>query len=280
MILVTGATGHVGRELVPQLLEMGHSVRVLVRDPHKVAQLDPGVERAVGDLERPATLESAMAGVDGIFLLTFQTDQDANVLAAAKRAGVRRVVKLSTLEASDLRLQIGRWHRERERLIEGSGLEWTFLRPGMFMSNAVDWWAESIKGQGGVFFPGGKARVAPIDPRDVAAVAAAALTRPGHEGHVYELTGPELLTIRQMVETIEHVLGSPLRYQNIPPFVARFFMSRSGMDKSLVKALMELVASLQRDEGAVATGTVEQVLGRAPRSFEAWCLEHVDSFRS
>ncbi len=179
MILVTGATGHVGRELIPLLLQDKQRVRVLVRDERKVAYLDECVERAVGDFDKPGTLLRAMKGVERLFLVTYETRQDINVLEAAKKAGVRQIVKLSTLEAKDHKIQVGKWHYEREELIRLSGLGWTFLRPGMFMSNSIDWWAESIKGQGSVFFPGGKrGKVAPIDPRDVAAVAAIALTQP------------------------------------------------------------------------------------------------------
>src|SRR5215208_1016561 len=164
MILVTGATGHIGRELIPQLQATGQSLRVLVRDERRVSQLDPSIERAIGDLNDPESLCCAMRGVERIFLVTFETQHDLNVIDAAKRAGVQQIVKLSTLEATEHKIQVGKWHYEREEVIRASGLDWTFLRPGMFMSNTIDWWAESIKGQNSVFFPGGKkGKVAPVD---------------------------------------------------------------------------------------------------------------------
>jgi uncharacterized protein YbjT (DUF2867 family) len=149
MILVTGATGHVGQHLVPQLFEMGEPVRVFTRDARKVAHLDSRIERAIGDFDKPDSLEAALHGVDRLFLVTYETRQDCNMLEAARRAGVRQVVKLSTLEAGNPALQIGKWHREREQLIEASGIPWTFLRPGMFMTNTAEWWADSIQGRAG-----------------------------------------------------------------------------------------------------------------------------------
>jgi uncharacterized protein YbjT (DUF2867 family) len=184
------------------------------------------------------------------------------------------VVKLSTLEASKPHLQVGRWHREREQIIEASGLGWTFLRPGMFMTNTLEWWGETIQKQGALYFPGGKGRVAPIDPADVAAAAAVALAQPGHAGRVYELTGPELLTIGDMARIIGCALGKPIKYINVPLFAARLQMLMSGMDKALVGALIELAAELRSDQAAQLTDTVEQVTGKPPRTFEEWCRDH------
>jgi len=148
------------------------------------------------------------------------------------------------------------------------------------MSNSIEWWAESIKGQGSVFFPGGKkGRIAPVDPRDVASVAAYALTQPDHNGKAYELTGSQLFTIGEMVQVISKVLGKPIQYRDIPPIAAKLFMLKTGTDKALVSALMEMLGSLRRGEGAVVTDTVQQVTGQEPRTFEAWCCEHVDAFR-
>ncbi|MGE5378890.1 MAG: SDR family oxidoreductase [Bacteroidota bacterium] len=281
MILITGATGNIGRELTPLLFEAGHPLRVLVRDEKKAAHLDPSIERRVGDLNDPGTLARAMRDVDKIFLVTYETRQDINVIEAAKQAGIRQIVKLSTLEATGHKIQVGKWHYEREELIRAAGLDWTFLRPGMFMSNAIEWWAESIKGQGSVFFPGGrKGRVAPVDPRDIASAAACVLTQPGHTGKAYELTGPQLFTIGEMVQVISNMLGRPIQYVDIPPIAARLFMLKTGMDKTLVNALMEMLASLRKNEGAVVTDTVQQVTGRQPGTFEDWCNRHIESFQA
>lgn len=281
MILVAGATGNIGTELIPLLRESGQSIRVLVRDERKVAHLDACVERAVGDLDKPETLLRAVKGVERIFLITFETRQDVNLLEAAKKAGVQHIVKLSTLEATEHKIKVGKWHYEREELIRASGLDWTFLRPGMFMSNSIQWWADSIKGQGSVFFPGGKkGKVAPVDPRDVARVAALALAQPGHNGQAYELTGSELFTIGEMVQVISGVLGKPIQYVDIPPIAAKLFMLKSGMDRALVSALMEMLASLRRNEGAIVTDTVQRVTGQPPRTFEAWCREHIKAFQA
>ena len=280
MILITGASGNIGRELIPLLLEIGQPIRVLVRDERKVAHLDAHVERIVGDLDKPETLLPAVKGVKGIFLVTYETRQDISVIEAAKWAGVQHIVKLSTLEATDHKIQVGKWHSEREELIRASGLDWTFLRPGMFMSNTIEWWAESIKGQNSVFFPGGKkGKAAPVDPRDVARVAAVALTEAGHDGQAYELTGSELFTIGEMVQVISRVLGKPIQYVDIPPIAAKLFMLKTGMDKTLVNALMEMLGSLRRNEAAFTTDFVQRLTGHPPRTFEAWCREHINAFR-
>jgi uncharacterized protein YbjT (DUF2867 family) len=281
MLLITGATGNIGKELIPLLLEAGQSIRVLVRDERKVAHLDARVERCRGDLDKPETLLPAVQGVERIFLVTYESRQDVNMLEAAKKAGVRHIVKLSTLEAAEHKIKVGKWHFEREELIRASGIDWTFLRPGMFMSNGIEWWAETIRSQDSVFFPGGKkGRVAPIDPRDVAAVAALALTQPGQHGQAYTLTGHELLTIAQMVQVISRVLGKSIRYVSIPPIAARLFMLKTGMDKELVNALMEMLGTLRRDEGAIVTDTFARLTGRPPRTFEAWSREHIAAFQA
>jgi len=281
MILVTAATGHIGKELITHLQAAGQSIRVLVRDEKKVTHLDPCIERAVGDLNDLESIVSAMRGVQRVFLVTFEAQQDINVIEAVRRTGLQHIVKLSTLEARDHRIKVGKWHYEREELIRASGLAWTFLRPGMFMSNTIEWWAESIKGQGSVFFPGGKrGKVAPIDPRDVASVATLALTQPGHTGQAYELTSAELFTMGEMVQVISQVLGKPIQYVDIPPLGAKLFMLKTGMDKTLVNALMEMLASLRKNEGAIVTDTVQRLTGFPPRLFESWCHEHINAFRA
>jgi (4-alkanoyl-5-oxo-2,5-dihydrofuran-3-yl)methyl phosphate reductase len=278
MILVTGATGHIGQELVPQLLAAGQPVRVFVRDERKVAHLDPAVERVKGDLSQSDTLATAMQGVEAVFLVTFETQQDLNAIEAAKRAGVQRIVKLSTLEATEHVLQIGKWHYEREELIRASGLDCAFLRPGMFMTNTIDWWADSIKGQGAVYFPSGKSRVAAVDPADVAAVAVTALTQPNQAGQAYELTGPQLFTLNEMAQMIGQAIGKPVSFTDIPTLAAKLWMRQSGMDKELVNSLIELISALRKNKGAVITDTVQSVTGRPAATFQAWACAHKSAF--
>src|SRR5262245_39147711 len=235
MILVTGATGNVGKELVPHLLEAGQEVRVLVRDVGKAAGFDARVDRAIGDLDDRETLHPAMKGIRAVYLIAFEARQIENVIAAARANGVTQLVRQSTIEAGVMPpIGPGRWHREQEVLIEKSGIAWTHVRPTMLMVNTVGWWADSIRDQGSVFFPGGDGRVSPVDPRDVAAVACAVLTRRGHGGRAYDVTGPELLSIGQMVEALSRVLGKPLRYVDVPEQAAAEWMTQEGLPPFLV----------------------------------------------
>lgn len=278
MILISGATGNVGKELVGFLLAKDERIRVLVRDKQKAAMRGDRVETAVGDLDRPDTLAVAMRGIDRLYFVTPVTDQVINLLKAAKQAGVKHVVKQSTIEAGRS-LGPGRWHREQEDLIKSMGFAWTFIRPTMFASNTIEWWGATIKSQSAVYFPGGNGRVPVVDPRDVASVACTVLTQPGHEGRTYEVTGPEALTIRGMVQVLARGLGRPLRYVNVPAFLAASWLRRFGMSSELVKGLMETLGALRRNEYGYVTDAVERVGGVKPHTFEAWCREHVAAFR-
>lgn len=282
MILVTGASGNVGGDLVPQLLAKGKRVRVLVRDPKRVTHLPPEVERVVGDLSKPETLTPAFVGVRALFLMTSEdggTDQVANAVAAAKAAHVAQIVYLSSLSAARPTTQIGRWHRSREQAIEGAEISWTFLRPGAFMSNALQWRGQ-IKGQGTVFMPHAERQLYLIDSLDMAAVAAVALTEAGHAGKAYPLTGDEGLTGSAQVAVIGRVLERPLTAVPVTMEQAREGMKRSGMPPVMVDAVAELVASdWDLDEGTEARTLVRRLTGRPPSTFEAWVKRHAKEFR-
>jgi uncharacterized protein YbjT (DUF2867 family) len=279
MILVTGATGNVGRHLVAQLAAGGEKIRVLVRDPGKVAHLGPEVERAQGDLDRPETLVPALTGVRAVYLVS-DTAQVANVAEVAVRVGVELMVRQSTIEAGARPpLGPGKWHREAEEIIERSGLAWTHLRPTMMMVNTIGWWAESIRTRSTVFFPGGEGRVSPVDPRDIASVARVVLTEVGHEGRAYDVTGPQLLTIGEMVEILAGVVGKPLSYVDVPETVAGEWMTKGGMSADLVAALVETLGSLRTNRFAYVADTVERLTGTPGHTFEQWSREHAAAFR-
>lgn len=280
MILVTGATGNVGRELVPMLVEAKQDVRVLVRDPRKAEAFDPRVQRVVGDLDRIETLKPAMDCVERLFLVTALTEQVANLIAAAKESGVRHIVKQSTIEANRS-LGPGAWHREQEKMIEASGARWTFIRPTFMMPNTAQWWATTIRQRSRVYFPALKGRVPAVDPKDVAAVACRVLSQPNnHEAKVYEVTGPEALTVGQMIEVLSKVLGKRVKYVRIPRFLATLWMRRMGMSPRLLEAITQTFSAWDRNEYAYISSAVLQVTGHAPGTYEDWVRAHRNLFEA
>src|SRR6266540_923692 len=207
VILVTGATGNTGSELVRLLAEAGAPARALVRSPGKAASIERlGLETALGDFERPDTLDAAMAGCDHLFLLSppnpHQPEQEHDAIDAAKRAGVGHVVALSVLGSSpDASVPFGRWHGEIDRHLVESGLPYTLLLPSGFMQNFLAS-AQTVAEQGALYGMTGDSRTSYVDVRDVAAVAARVLTSPSHEGKAYALTGPEALSGAEVAEVM------------------------------------------------------------------------------
>jgi uncharacterized protein YbjT (DUF2867 family) len=281
MILVTGATGTVGRELVPQLVAAGQNVRVLTRDPSR-ARFDAAVEVVAGDLGKPETLERALEGIDRVFSLGTGPDlgvHETNLAAAARRGGRRHIVKLSVLGAgSSAGHGVVGWHERGEKAIQDSGAHWTFVRPGMFMSNARNW-APAIRGAGKVFLPYGDGKVVMIHPRDVATVAARALTEPGHEGQAYALTGAEALDANEMMAILSEALGKPIVYVPISDEQASENMLKAGLPPMLVEGLMKIASGIRRGEAGTPLPMLEQVLGRKALTWRDWVRENADAFR-
>ncbi len=282
MILVIGGTGHVGRELVRELAARGAKTRLLVRDETRAAGVPSHVERVVGDLDIPGTLPAAFDGVERVFLLTPGTglDHTREVLAVARAAGVRHIVHLSSFHAIMAPLPaMGRWHHAREELIRRSGIPATFLRPGGFMTNALEW-RSTIRSGGYVLDPSGPGRYAPIDPADIGAVAALALTGDGHEGEGYALTGAQSLTTAEQVRILAGALGRDLEVRPVrtaaEAVAARF---PRGGPKELMDAAAEWFPIMRADTVGYRTDTVERLLGRPPATFADWCARHADAFR-
>lgn len=276
MFLVTGATGNVGAELTRTLAETGAPVRALVRRPGTV--LPDGVEPVLGDLDRPGGLVEAFKGVRGVFLLPGYADMPG-LLARARDAGVRHVVLLSAGSAAlaDLGNAISRSMTLSERAVRDAGLPWTFLRPRAFMSNALRWVPQLRRGDTvRVEFP--TVPTACIDPRDIAAVAARALTSHGHEGRIYELTGPQALLPADQVAVLAEVLGRDLRSVGLPDAEARTEMKRN-LPAEYVDALFGLRTGGALDEAHVHPDVAE-VTGRPARTFEQWARAHAEHFRT
>ncbi|WP_437663455.1 SDR family oxidoreductase [Sorangium sp. So ce1182] len=277
MYLVTGATGNVGKEVVEELLDAGEAVRVFTRDERKVARWGDKVDKAVGDLARQDTIAAALQGVRAAFLLPVGgaegIEHVRNFIAAAQASGAPRVVLLSSFSAGAPTVQLAKHHAEREHLVRASGLPWTFVRPGTFMSNTFQW-ARSIKAERVVYNPHGDGKTAPVAPRDIAAVAARAMVTGGFLGQALEVTGPELLSTPDQVEILARVLGTPLRRVDVSVEAATRRMIEAGMPPPFAAALGELIERIRAGNGAVQTDTVERVTGRKPATFEAWAREH------
>jgi uncharacterized protein YbjT (DUF2867 family) len=282
MIVVTGATGHVGTELVCQLVERGENVRALVRDASKATRLPAAADVAVGELEDLSSLSKAYQGADRLFLLVPGIEHKAakTALLAAKETGIRRIVYLSSYAVATTPLPpMGRWHHEREQLIHASGIPATFLRPGGFTTNTFDW-MQTLRESGYVLDPTGPGRAALIDPADIAAVATVALTEDGHAGKAYTLTGREALTVAEQVAIISAVIGREITIRDVasPEEVVRFRYP-NGAPPSLAAALVEGLRSMRSDTKGLITTTVQDLISRPPRSFRQWCEANADAFR-
>lgn len=287
MILVTGATGNIGGKVLALLRADGHKVRALTRDPDK-AQLPDGVDVVRADMGDPATLPAALDGVRKVFLMSLGANKathDAHLVAAAKAAGVEHIVQLSTLGvdlAEDETVNpLGYWHRVAEEALRDSGVPWTILRPNGFM-NMCFGWAGSIKAEGVVRGPLADIPQALIDARDIAAVAARALTEPGHTGKVYTLTGPEALTTAEQVAVIGEELGRELRFESITLEQQRQILLQHFSEETANGVVTSLKNAIEEggDLHGALSPDVEHVLGRAPGSFRAWVREHQGFFRA
>jgi uncharacterized protein YbjT (DUF2867 family) len=282
MLLVTGATGNIGRELVAELDARGATFRILVRDLDRAAGLPDRAERVVGDLDKPGTLPPAFAGVDKLFLLTpgIGSAHTAHAVAAAQAAGVRHIVHLSSVNVlGDPMPAMGRWHHEREEVIRAAGLPSTFLRPGGFMTNALDW-LPTIRAGGFVLDPVGPGRFAPIDPADIAAVAALVLTEDGHQGSEYVLTGAEVFTVAEQVRMLAAGVGRDIEVRPVAtPDEAVRSRFPNGAPQALADAIIEGFTMMRADTLGLRTDTVRRLLGRPPKTFADWCARNAHAFR-
>jgi uncharacterized protein YbjT (DUF2867 family) len=284
MILVTGATGKTGFDVVRGLSIVGAATRALVRDPLKAGPLRrPGVELAVGDLEKPATLPAALRGCDRVFLCSSadprQVELQGNLIRAAKEGGVKHIVRMGALgTALDSPVSFGRWHAETEKQLIASGIPWTFLRPHFFMQNFLGY-APVIKTQNAFQMPMKGGKIPLVDTRDIASVAVEALTGAGHERKIYDITGPEALSGYDLAQKLSKALGRPISYEDVPPDEAKKGMVAAGAPEWLASAMVALYDVFAAGHSATVSPVVEQITGYPPRTFDDWARENAAAFR-
>ncbi|NUR01496.1 MAG: NAD(P)H-binding protein [Streptomyces sp.] len=281
MILVTGATGTIGSDVVRQLAARGEKVRALTREPAR-ARVPSGVETAPGHHRDRASVEAAMAGAGAAFLVGVLGPEDAEhdrgLVEAARAAGVRRIVKLSAIGTGTPDLgEFATWHLPGEQAVRDSGLQWTVLRPSSFASNTLTWAAAIREGTPAPNMMG-DGRQGVVDPRDVAEIAVAALLDPGHAGRTYTLTGPETLNPHEQAAVLGEVLGRPVPLHDFSPEERREQFLAAGLGETYADSLMAAARFIQEGGNDVVTEDVRQVLGRRARTYREWAEDHKGAF--
>lgn len=284
MILLTGATGHSGTEIAKELARLGVPFRALVRNKAKAAgKLPGGAEIVEGDLDKPDSLDAALAGVDHALLLSPGDEQtvelQGNFVDAAKRAGLSHLVKfgaIGTDPKSQARLL--RDHAEIEEKIDAAGIPLTRLHPNVFMQNFLQSKA-TIDHQGAIFAPIGDSRIACVDVRDIAAVAARTLTEPGHVGKTYVITGPEALTHAEIADKLARAIGKKVAFVNLTPEQFKGALMQVGLSEWMADGLNELYAGWRTGSAAEVTDVVAVVGKKQPISFDQFAADHAAAFQ-
>jgi uncharacterized protein YbjT (DUF2867 family) len=283
MLLVTGATGTTGMEVLRALKARGVEARALVRDETKAHQMrDLGFEPATGDMGDPRSLAAALEGVEKAYLTSpigpMQSELEQAFLEAAKEAGVKHIVKLSTIGASpEAPLRFARTHAKVEAALKASGMAWTLLRPTGFMQNTLSWGRQVLDG---VFYsPVPDAAFSIVDARDVAEVAAVALTEEGHEGRAYGLSGPEPVSYRDQAKRVFAAAGRDIRVEEIPVEMLKRELVRAGVPPWNAEGLSELFELYAGGGAQMVTSGVKDALGREPRNLDEFAADHADAFK-
>ena len=285
-ILVTGASGRAGTEMVRQLAAAGAAVRGAIHYPDHDEESRAGrVDFVEVDFDRPDTLDTAFRGIDEAVLITPEEPemvaQTRNLVRAAERAGVGHLVRVSFLHAGAVGGPLLDWHREAEEVVRESAIPSTILRPNSYMQNFLTMYGPSIFVRGAFFTPMGGGRISYIDARDVADAAVAVLLGGdgGRGGRVYSLTGPRPLTHDEIAEILTRAAGQPIRYVDIGEEDACVALRRRGASEALIEALCDLWMAMRHDEFATTAGDFEELTGRPPRSFEDFVREHAGELR-
>ena len=283
MILITGATGTVGSEVVKRLSAQGIQARAVTRDFAKVeASRLPHVQFVNGDFDSPDSMRRACSGVERAFLLSNSSEraeqQQTAFVEVAKQSGVRHIVKLSQLHADvNSPGRFLRYHAAVETAVQAAGLTFTFLRPNLYMQGLLNF-AQSIKEKSAFFAAAGEARISAVDVRDLADVAVAALTGSQHDNKHYSLTGPEGLTFGEMAKELSAALGRTITFVDVPPDAMREALAGLGFPAWQADGLLEEFAMYRRGEATAVESGVVEALNRSPRSFGEFARDYAPLF--
>jgi len=281
MILITGASGNVGKEVLKQVAATGAKVRAAFQTVTKAAAAPSGVEIASMDYNKPETLQASLKGIERVFLVAPPTPNlpalERKAIDEIKQSGVRHVVKLSAMGGRDAIFP--RQHADSEDYIKSSGVAYTFLRPNGFMQNFVTYNGATINTQNAFYGSQGDGEVSHIDLRDIAAVAVKTLTEDGHQGKAYTLTGPEALSNARVAEILSEDTGREIRYVDLPAEQFKQALLGAGLPEWSANALVDLQQFYRRGSASAVTRDVEQLLGRKPISFEQFSRDYAQSFQ-
>ena len=295
-ILVTGATGTVGSEVIKQLISSPHTsnfnikaaVRSLGEEESGKRVLAERVKPVQIDYNKPDTIEEAFKDVDRLFLLTpFQSNMvelSSNLVNVAKKkktGAVKHIVKLSVMGAdTEPGITGGRLHRQAENIIEESGISYTFLRPNFFMQNFINFFSQTIKEQGAFYLPAGDGKVSFVDVRDIAAVAVQALLNESKHGQkAYNITGPDAISYAQAAEILSNEIGRKIKYVDISEDQAREGMKAMGMDEWFINSMMDLFSITRAGYASDISSAIEEVTGKKPITFSKFAKDYSSAFK-
>lgn len=272
-ILVTGATGTVGTQVVFKLIEARQKVRVLVRNSTKAKnKFGNWVEIAQADLSKPKTIGSAFYGIEKALVISAPDiiNLEINTFKSAKAAGVKHIVKLSGVPVYMDRareMPLAKWNLRSENFLRGLDIAWTILRPSFFMSNMMMW---GVKETGMLALPVGEGKDAPIDPRDISEVAAKVLSSMGHENKIYELTGPELISQKEMLQKVSAAIGKSLNFVDVDPEIWLKHALDIGFPRPVADSMLKYFAMVKSGELSFVRQTVPSLLSRSAYTFDQW----------
>jgi uncharacterized protein YbjT (DUF2867 family) len=283
MILITGASGSVGKTVLAEVARSGQKHRALYRSKEEATRAPAGTDTVIADFADKASLAAALRGVESVYLVCSPIPDlvqlESNAIEVCEVAGVRRVVLNSALGAEDYPKSFPSWHRKVEDKLKATKMAHCILRPNSFMQNVLTYYAPSIRAQGAFYSSMGNARTSYLDVRDIAVVAAKALHGGEHDGQTYELNGPEALTYAEVAEKISKHAKISAKYVDIPVEAQRKAMLDQGMPEWQVTALLELQEYYTNGNGEVVDGLLERLLERPPVRMDAFLEEYAGEFR-